>query len=374
MLQALRLLPRYAHGGARVLRANYGRLGTPLKLTFAVTYWCQYRCKTCNIWQKKPKGELDTDELFDFVDKNRDFSWADITGGEIFLRPDIGDVLERMLKSWRRLTVLHFATNGYKTRTITETVRRLVGLSPAHLVITVSLDGHEELNDEIRGIAGGYRHQIETFNALRRLDGVRAVLGMTLSQSNLGQVEETFRRCQQDCPGLELADFHLNVMQLSDHYYSNRESADLLPPRQQARADIEAYRQRRGRVTSPAAWLEDRYLRNVETFLASGRTPMRCHSLRSSCFIDSWGTVYPCITYAKPIGSLRENGMELAPIWRSQAAKDRQAEIWEGDCPHCWTACEAYQSIAGNLLRPSHRRTVEARQSSDLADSATETG
>ena len=24
-------------------------------------------------------------------------------------------------------------------------------------------------------------------------------------------------------------------------------------------------------------------------------------------------------------------------------------EIWRGECPQCWTACEAYQSILGNL-------------------------
>ena len=79
---------------------------------------------------------------------------------------------------------------------------------------------------------------------------------------------------------------------------------------------------------------------------------MPCHSLRSSCFIDPWGTVYPCITYDRPVGSLRETGMQLAPIWAGRDARDRQAEIWAGDCPQCWTACEAYPSILGNLLRP----------------------
>jgi hypothetical protein len=27
-----------------------------------------------------------------------------------------------------------------------------------------------------------------------------------------------------------------------------------------------------------------------------------------------------------------------------------QQEIWQGQCPQCWTACEAYQSILGNVL------------------------
>lgn len=356
LAHSLRRLPRLGAGALQVLRANFARLDHPLKLTFALTYWCQYRCQTCNIWQKKPTDELSTEELLEFVERNRGFSWVDVTGGEIFLRKDIETVLGAMLTRWRRLVVFHFATNGYQTRRIAGIVGRLAGLSPAHLVITVSLDGHERLNDEIRGIAGGYRKQIATFQALREIPGVRAVLGMTLSNHNLGQVDETLRRLRADLGDLRRDELHLNVMQLSDHYYSNRETVQLLPPRERARREIHEHRLATRRRFSPASWLEQTYMRNVERFLETGRTPMRCHSLRSSCFIDPWGVVYPCITFDHPVGRLRETAMELEPIWRGEEARERQAAIWEGDCPQCWTACEAYQSIGGNLLRPTHRR------------------
>jgi radical SAM protein with 4Fe4S-binding SPASM domain len=79
--------------------------------------------------------------------------------------------------------------------------------------------------------------------------------------------------------------------------------------------------------------------------------PMRCHSLRSSCFIDPFGTVFPCITYSRPLGSLRDVGMNLAAIWNASSTARMQEQIWEGNCPQCWTACEAYQSILGNVVR-----------------------
>ena len=50
---------------------------------------------------------------------------------------------------------------------------------------------------------------------------------------------------------------------------------------------------------------------------------MPCHALRASCFIDPWGVVYPCITYSKPLGRLRDTGMRLEPIWN--AAETRAA-------------------------------------------------
>jgi radical SAM protein with 4Fe4S-binding SPASM domain len=77
---------------------------------------------------------------------------------------------------------------------------------------------------------------------------------------------------------------------------------------------------------------------------------MPCHALRASCFIDPWGVVYPCISYSRPMGRLRDTRMRLQPIWTAPETITVQREIWEGQCPQCWTACEAYQSILGNAL------------------------
>jgi radical SAM protein with 4Fe4S-binding SPASM domain len=87
---------------------------------------------------------------------------------------------------------------------------------------------------------------------------------------------------------------------------------------------------------------------------------MRCHALRSSCFIDPWGVVFPCLTYSRPLGSLRDTGMDLAPIWHSAEARERQAEIWRGQCPQCWTACDAYPAILGNAFWPGRTRESQS--------------
>jgi hypothetical protein len=53
---------------------------------------------------------------------------------------------------------------------------------PAKIVVTVSVDGDEQANDEIRGI-GRLPPEIETFKALRRIPGIETVFRMTLSSS-----------------------------------------------------------------------------------------------------------------------------------------------------------------------------------------------
>ena len=349
----LRGVVRRAGLASRLARANVQRLGTPVKVSFCVTYWCQYRCRTCNIWARRPADELTTAELLRFVERNRHIAWLDVTGGEIFLREDIGDVLTAVVTTWKRLVVLHFPTNGFQTNAIVGVTRQVAAAAgPTVLVITVSLDGDERLNDEIRGVRGGYRRQIETFNRLRELPGVHVAFGMTLSRYNVDALERTVEACARDCPGLTMRDFHVNVAQVSDHYYGNGENGGGVAPERGAAAEaLRRYRALCGMPMSLRGQVEDAYLRHLEQYLHTGRTPMRCHALRSSCFIDPWGTVYPCITYSRPLGSLRDHGMSLDPIWSDTGTERTQAEIWNGDCPQCWTACEAYQSILGNVLR-----------------------
>jgi len=345
---------------ARILKANVVRPSRPLKINLALTYWCQYRCETCNIWRRQPVDELTTGELVEFVQRNPHVSWLDLTGGEIFLRDDIATVVDAIVDTWTELAILHFPTNGFLTDRIAAVAARAGRSRIPQVVVTVSVDGDEPLNDRIRGIKGGFRRQMATFNALRELPGVRPVFGMTLSQRNLGAVERTFAACQHECPGLELRDFHVNIAQLSDHYYGNADDASVVPPREAAVAELKRYRAMRGSGVSVEAWLETRYLNELDRFLSEGVTPMRCHALRSSCFIDPWGVVFPCISYSRPLGSLRESGMRLDTIWNAADVRRTQSEIWDGQCPQCWTACEAYQSILGNALAPWRRSRPDA--------------
>jgi MoaA/NifB/PqqE/SkfB family radical SAM enzyme len=352
------MIKRSALLGLALLRTTAHRPSAPLKLNLCLTYWCQYRCKTCNIWQRKPTDELTTDEVVALVRENPHVNWVDLTGGEIFLRRDIDDILEAIVTGWSRLAILHFPTNGFQTDRIVRSAERIAGRGPARIVVTVSVDGDEALNDEIRGIKGGFRHQMETFRALRRVPGIEAALGMTLSTHNLGQFERTFAACARECPGLSVDDVHLNVAQKSAHYYGNADAEAVAPDPMSARAEMNKYRSLRGPARSPRQLLENAYLKNLDRFLLTGRTPMPCHALRASCFIDPWGVVYPCISYSRPVGRLRDTGMRLDPIWNDARTAQVQAEIWNGECPQCWTACEAYQSILGNTL--AFRRTAAA--------------
>jgi len=349
----MRRLTPYVALASRALRANFGRLDFPYKLTFCITYWCNYACQTCNIWQMKPRDELTLDEIRRFFRRSNRFVWVDVTGGEVSLRKDFAQICEAIIENCPNLLLLHFPTNGYLTDKIVAATRDILRMGLEKLIITVSTDGDEAMNDRIRGVEGGWRRQIETFRRLRELDGVHTVLGMTLSAANVDHFPVAFAAAKQEIPDLDYRDFHVNIVHESGHYLHNADLAlrQAVDPQALARA-TEDYARLRGLGWSPVNYLERAYLKRVRRYLETGRTPMRCHALRSSCFIDSWGNVFPCTIYDRKVGSLRETDYDLARIWQSDATAALQQEIWDYKCPQCWTPCEAYQSILGNVLRP----------------------
>jgi len=351
----MRLAP-YAALAARALEANVRRPSHPFKLTFCITFWCNYRCETCNIWQMKPRDELRLDEIRAFFRKSRRFLWVDLTGGEVWLRKDFVEICEAVTTSCPNLLLLHFPTNGYLTDKIVAGTREIVKMGAERLIVTVSTDGDEAMNDTIRGVEGGWRRQIETFRQLRAIPGVQVVLGMTLSARNVDHFPQAFAAARREIPDLGYEDFHVNVVHESAHYLGNTSLGLRSQVAARALADAaEAYGKLRGMALHPVAFLERAYLRRVRRYLETGRTPMPCHALTSSCFIDSWGNVFPCTIWDRKLGSLREVDYDLRALWNRPETVAAQRDAWKGNCPNCWTPCEAYQSIAGNLLRPDRR-------------------
>ena len=349
----------YLHLAGNIILSNVKRVPFPYKLTYALTYRCNYRCRTCNIWQRKPTDELSFQEIKQFFERSNQFSWIHLTGGEIFLRPDLLDIVRLILDQCPHLLLLNFPTNGFLTKAIVSTLEKILTLKPPELFVTVSLDGEEKLNDEIRGVPGGWKRQIKTYQEVHGLPGVKSALGLTLSPFNLDRFETAFQAAQNECPWLTYEDFHVNVYHTS-YYYGNTENP--LTPREaeNIRQQINRYRRLRPLKFHPISYLEWSYLKRVEPYLRSGRTPLPCRALRSSCFMDPSGNIFPCGMYERTLGNIRDHDYRLLSIWNSESALRVQQEIAHFQCPQCWTPCEAYQSILGNLAprifrsRPAH--------------------
>lgn len=90
--------------------------GTLYQLNFAVTYYCESRCKNCLIWTRGKgarNGELTLDEIQKFASLDSDYRWIRFTGGEPFIREDLPQIIQAFVNKSKKLNYVNITTNAF---------------------------------------------------------------------------------------------------------------------------------------------------------------------------------------------------------------------------------------------------------------------
>lgn len=349
---ALRSLRAFA-GLAR--RAVAVRLGStlPFKVIWALTDRCDCRCQACLIWQQPKRSELSAQEIGRVLSAAPWLRWVNLTGGEPFLRDDLVDVVEAVVGALPHLALLDFPTTGQRTDAILAGVERVAALGVPRFFLTLSLEGPPALHDRLRGRAGAFENLCRTWAGVRRMPGVEAYLGMTLSDANADQVEAALAAVDQRVPGTGWGDLHVNVYTRSAHYYANAASA-LGPPALGLPEAVRTILRVRSGGLNPVDRIESAYLRLVEEHLRTGRSPVPCRSGSASVFVAANGDVYPCTVYDRRLGNVRER--PLAEILAGPEAEGAREVIARDACPGCWSPCEAQPTLLASAPESLFRR------------------
>ena len=346
------MLTRELGLGASILGANLRSPALPYKVTFVATYHCNFRCEMCNIWQKKSVNEMTPDEVALFFERWPQFSWVHLTGGELFMRRDLDDLVAAIQRSCRSLFLLNFPTTGWFGDKTVSLVERTLARGVGRLMVTISLDGPRALHEEMRGLPGSWDKAIETFRRLRGISrsNFQTVIGMTLMAKNAERVDETIAAIRQVVPDFRRSELHLNVGHESGHYFDN-----VGYPVEQRHVEVlravEDHRRKNGSSLHPVRFLEDRYQALIAKYYETGKSPLPCTALSSSCFIDAYWNLFACSIWSEQVGNLRDNAFDLGGLWNGDRRKELRREVIEERCSHCWTPCEAYPTILGNLAR-----------------------
>ena len=335
-----------------IVRANFGASELPYKVTLVATYHCNFRCEMCNIWQKKSVGEMTPEEVAAFFERWSQFSWVHLTGGELFMRRDLDELVSAIVERDRSLYLLNFPTTGWFGDRTVALVERILRRGVGRLMTTISIDGPQALHDDMRGLAGSWDRAVDTLQRLRGIKrrNFQVVAGMTLVAKNASLVDDTIAAIRRAVPGFERTDLHLNIGHESSHYFANTGSLAGNGAGAVAAA-IDAHRAHTRSRLHPVRFLEDRYQALVADYSRDHRSPLPCTALSSSCFIDPYWHVFPCSIWGRSIGSLRDEAFDLRRMWTSASTSDARRAVVAGECPHCWTPCEAYPTILGNLAK-----------------------
>lgn len=340
-----------------VLGANLHSPALPYKVTFVATYHCNFRCEMCSIWQKKSVNEMTPDEVGLFFDRWSQFRWVHLTGGELMMRRDIDDVVAAIQGNCRSLFLLNFPTTGWFGDKTVSLVERTLARGVGRLMVTISIDGPRDVHESMRGLTGSWDRGLETFRRLRgiRRSNFQAVVGMTLIAKNATKVEETLAAIREVIPDFRRNELHLNIGHESGHYFGN-----IGYPIQQHHAQIvqavEAHRRANGSALHPVKFLEDRYQALISRYYETGKSPLPCTALSSSCFVDPYWNLFPCSIWSEQVGNLRDSGFDLQALWNSDRRRELRQAVKEENCAQCWTPCEAYPTLLGNLARAAVSR------------------
>ena len=334
--------------GTKAFASNFKVLDQPYKLTFAITYSCNSKCKTCGIWKIKSKNELTTEEIKKIFEKINP-SWVNLTGGETFLRNDLFEIAKIISK--RDVYLFNITTNGLLVNETLKTVKKIFNLKIPKFVLVVSLDGPKEIHDDIKGIDGNWEKSVNLFSKLKNLSKAKksfnTYFGYTVSKYNAGQIQKTLDAVNKKID-VKIDDFHFNIFHKC-FYYNNEDLDDVNDLSNKIIKDINYLKEVKKNIGA-IPFLEKKYIKFIDKYLATSESPLPCKALHSSCFIDPYGNVYPCTHFDTKIGNLRNNNYNLINIWNSEKAKETRKSINQNKCDGCWTPCEAYQTILGNLF------------------------
>jgi MoaA/NifB/PqqE/SkfB family radical SAM enzyme len=336
------------------IKSNFIGLSHPYKLTFAITMRCNSRCKHCNIWQLKPQNELTIEEIRKFAEANPFFKIIELTGGEPFIRNDIVEIASTFSKYSHGLYAITMPTNSLVSKDlILSKVREMLKLKQK-IVVTLSLDGYRELEDNIRGVNGNYDKVISLYKEFSELKKSHKnfdfKFGYTMIGINQGKFFKTVEEVKKDLPEVSITDFHINIGATSESYYGNNKdiSSNIAVDKNVAIGElkevINAYKKSIGwHVFDIVNVGEYIYLKGLLEYLEKGVNPFRRRIGEASIFVDNMGNVYPSILVEKKLGNIRNDGYALKDII------DKSKQIISNDDGKHYTFCDEEASIIGDI-------------------------
>jgi len=127
--------------------------------------------------------------------------WLDIGGGEPFLRADLPELIAAF-----DARVIMIPSNGLMTDDIYGGLKEITEQSDSEVGISLSLDGLQETNDQIRH-KGSWEAVWATFERVRSLDTVSVKINTVLCKENHAEILELMEEVRKHRP-----DFHSVIL------------------------------------------------------------------------------------------------------------------------------------------------------------------
>jgi radical SAM protein with 4Fe4S-binding SPASM domain len=164
---------------------NGYRVPVPKNFFITPTIRCNLNCKMCFIRKCANLKEMSTDEFKRVVDGIPEMRYVNLTGGEVFVRRDMFDLLDYLEKKGIKVQI---GTNG--TMINEGNVERLYR-NDAIVYLDISIDGTKKTHNMIRGMSDAFEKSMNAIKLLQKKYFVRIVC--TMQDSNIGELPDVVR-------------------------------------------------------------------------------------------------------------------------------------------------------------------------------------
>jgi radical SAM protein with 4Fe4S-binding SPASM domain len=264
-----------------------------------------------------------------------------ITGGEPFLRKDIAEIVQGIMKETPFAETIIF-TNGLLPDRIVEQCETILQKMPDQksLSVQVSIDGVGEVHNKIRGMQSGFSRAVETVQLLKKLQKNypnlrRLETGLVIQPDNVDTLDEvvSFRK-EMGLPGGYMIQQNLP-------YFNSIHPENPVPGYTPEQKNKLIRFSRQFSIPGVQKWLNN-----------PAKRPLSCYAGYSSFYIDAYGDVYPCVSTANNrdfvMGNIRRE--DLDHIWNSVRAGTVRKMVKRCEYTACWSGCEIVQTMVQHKL------------------------
>ena len=288
-----------------------------MDLTIIVTYRCNSKCSTCDIWKHPthPKDEISLDDL------KRIPSGIDnlnITGGEPTLRNDLMQIVDILYPKARTLEI---SSNGLLPERLEPIVKKYPDIK-----IRFSLEGSAEVNDVIRGEKNGFQTKVQGLAKLKELGGRDLGFAVTIQDDNIEDLGYLYQLTEE--MGVELA---TSALHNGFQFHKNDNG---LYERERVARGLQMLIHAMLKTWSIKNWFRAYLNLGLMKKILGNDRLIPCTAGTDFVFVDPWNDVYACnVRNDLLMGNLKTQSWE--EIKNSEATKRVLQEV--ATCPqNCW--------------------------------------
>lgn len=354
----------------------------PIQLTVFLTRRCNAKCPFCfylsSGQQSNAQNELTLTEFEQLSASLGNLLWLAFSGGEIFLRNDLVAITDIFYKQNKPAIIL-LPTNGLLPTKIYRDTEAILRNCPNSVVtVKLSMDGPEDLHDQLRGVEGAYQKMLFSYQTLVPLLkkypnfelGINTVFcaanqdRMTETIGMVGKLDQIRTHTISLIRG-QVGDDGLKQVDLGKYQAACELLGSNLREAQAAR-----YGFRGGELKAAQDIIQRRLI--YETSVQD-RQLVPCQAGKLTAVITETGDVYPCESFKDKLGNVRQSNYDIRKILNGKQGKKVKAAIKREKC-YCTHECYMMMNI---LFGPSQyqklfREYVKLRRGSRQSSPSTD--